>query len=317
MDRPDRKIIKKHYPRENLDERLSFTFEADPNLCLVKNKIQIFFTIEVDEKYVPENGFAAKQFSCIDVELNSMLVSTTKTRGQYYMNDWLLKKINFTRDNLYSMFRIEGYFDDYNYEDLADDDKIKIAKTRRSGCLLKDKKYIYQLCMIPTDAFLLDNKPLPPNLEMKLTLNRQNKKFSCINTGEADLFPAPFVLKDCYANVEYISSSNLRQYLDPKRPISYKYDELKMITRVLPRGERRLRIENLAGGNTPEYLFVGLIETGLLGGDDKKESINFLQHGAIQFDLLLNGSSCNGYPMVSLNRVFLFYFFRQFNLNTR
>ena len=157
---------------------------------------------------------------------------------------------------------------------------------------------MYQFAMIPTDAFLLDNKPLPPNLEMKLTLRRQDRKFSSINKGAADDFSSPFTLKDCYANVEYISSKMLRQELDPKRRISFKYDELKVITRNLTLGERRLRIENLSGGNTPDYLFAGLIETDLLSGDAERESIAFQQHKVASFDLLLNGSSCHGYPMV-------------------
>ena len=75
----DNKLIKKHYPNTNNDQELSFIFESDPNLCLLKNKIAIHMMIELDENYLPDNGFAAKQFSSISVELNSQKISNNKT----------------------------------------------------------------------------------------------------------------------------------------------------------------------------------------------------------------------------------------------
>ena len=85
-------IILRHYPRQNLDENITFTFEADPNLCLVKNKIAIHFSIELHQDYVPENGFAAKLFSTLAVEINSQRVSSNRSKGEYFLHDWLLKK---------------------------------------------------------------------------------------------------------------------------------------------------------------------------------------------------------------------------------
>ena len=81
----DNKVVKRHYPRQNIDDNLTFTFEADPNLCLVKNKISIHFTIELDEKYIPDNGMAAKQFSLCSVEVNSQRVSSNKTKYVIYI----------------------------------------------------------------------------------------------------------------------------------------------------------------------------------------------------------------------------------------
>ena len=76
----DNKVIKRHYARQNIDDNLTFTFESDPNLCLVKNKIAIHFSIELDEQYIPENGMAAKQFSICAVEVNSQRVSSNKSK---------------------------------------------------------------------------------------------------------------------------------------------------------------------------------------------------------------------------------------------
>ena len=76
----DNKIVKKHYPTSNMEDQLVFIFESDPNLCMVKNKIAIHFKIELPENYIPENGFASKQFSQLSVEINSQTVSNNKVK---------------------------------------------------------------------------------------------------------------------------------------------------------------------------------------------------------------------------------------------
>ena len=76
----DNKIVKKHYPTSNMEDQLVFIFESDPNLCMVKKKIAIHFKIELPENYIPENGFASKQFSQLSVEINSQTVSNNKVK---------------------------------------------------------------------------------------------------------------------------------------------------------------------------------------------------------------------------------------------
>jgi len=95
----DNKVVRKNYPRDNRDEKLSFVFENDPNLCLVKNKIAIHFSVEIPEAYIPENGFAQKQFSILDIEVNSQLVSSNKA-----------KFVNILQKNVIKMLILEENF---------------------------------------------------------------------------------------------------------------------------------------------------------------------------------------------------------------
>lgn len=74
------KITKRHYPRTNNDNVLEFVFEKDPNLCLRKNKILIRGYIEFDDQYVVDNGFAAKLFSMLTVEVDSQNVSKNNNK---------------------------------------------------------------------------------------------------------------------------------------------------------------------------------------------------------------------------------------------
>ena len=74
-DSIDYKVTKRHFPRTNNESCLEFIFEKDPNLFMRKNKIIIKGCIEVDKGYVPENGFAAKLFSMLTVEIDSQIIT--------------------------------------------------------------------------------------------------------------------------------------------------------------------------------------------------------------------------------------------------
>ena len=67
--------------RNDLDTvSLEFVFEKDPNLFLRKNKIVIRGSFEVDKGYTVDNGFAAKLFSMMSVEIDSQTISKSFNR---------------------------------------------------------------------------------------------------------------------------------------------------------------------------------------------------------------------------------------------
>ena len=76
----DFKVTKKHHPSKNNNSVLEFNLPKDPNLFLQKNKIVIRGNFEIDENYVIENGFAAKLFSMLTVEVDSQCVSKNYNR---------------------------------------------------------------------------------------------------------------------------------------------------------------------------------------------------------------------------------------------
>ena len=79
----DFKVTKKCYPRINNKNVLEFIFERDPNLFLRKNKIQIHGRFDLDSGYAVENGFAAKLFSMLTVEVNSQVITKNLNRYHY------------------------------------------------------------------------------------------------------------------------------------------------------------------------------------------------------------------------------------------
>lgn len=76
----DIKVVKKHYPRTNNNQVLDFIFEKDPNHFLRKNKILIKGRIEIDDAYIPENGFPAKLFGMLTIEVDSHTISSNRAK---------------------------------------------------------------------------------------------------------------------------------------------------------------------------------------------------------------------------------------------
>ena len=58
--------------------------------------------------------------------------------------------------------------------------------------------------------------------------------------------------------------------------------------------EQSIRLENLRGGNTPSYVFCGIIETAALNGSSTLSSTVFKNYGLQEFSLTLNGQACQG-----------------------
>ena len=68
---------------------------------------------------------------------------------------------NFQREYITTIYGMEGYYDDYTYEDWKDDTKVleKIAGRRRDQLeKTSGNKYIYQFMMTPNAGFLNNNK---------------------------------------------------------------------------------------------------------------------------------------------------------------
>ena len=70
----DYKVTKKHFPSNNTAERLEFVFDKDPNLYLRKNKILIRGWVKLQNTFVVENGWVAKLFKNLSVQIDSQEV---------------------------------------------------------------------------------------------------------------------------------------------------------------------------------------------------------------------------------------------------
>ena len=74
----DSQVIKTHYPRDNNDKILNWVIQEDPNLALDFSSITISFSVDIPKTHVPDNGFCAKLFQAMNVEINAQLITSSK-----------------------------------------------------------------------------------------------------------------------------------------------------------------------------------------------------------------------------------------------
>ena len=214
----------------------------------------------------------------------------------------------YTQTGLYT----SGHFDPYmldteQYQSADGNKKDAIKELRKSLRTSSDPTMTsYDLIFRPPFGILNSKKPLLPKTEMILSFDRANSELSLINM-EANtthsLAGKPLPLKNVSLRARYFSSPYLRSHFATiqEKDISYIYDECAVYHKTLPQGDTIIRLANIFGGNTPKYLFAGVIDSDALLGSYEKSSTAFKRHNVIEFDLTLNGYSCQGFPLTSEN----------------
>ena len=147
-------------------------------------------------------------------------------------------------------------------------------------------------------------QPLPPNTELSLSFDRLPADFSTILKDLTDdttttLKGEVLTLKNVFAQVEYVSSPFLRNHFDRinEIPINYIYDDTSIIVKSLPTSEQSIRVDNITGGNTPDYVFMAICKTVALSGSSKHTTTSFKNNEVKDFAITLNGNSVQGYPV--------------------
>ena len=218
---------------------------------------------------------------------------------------------NFSPGFLSSGFYPAGYFDDFNIDSdqfTGESGAIRlknIEDSRKSYIKSKtDTSVVYDLLFKPPSGILNSKLPLLPKTELILSFDRAISELALINkdpSQETTLDGKSIDLKGVFLRASYYSSPYLRNYFDTimTKEISYNYDECQVFHKNLPLGVNVIRLSNLIGGNTPKYVFAGIIDSDALNGDYKKSSTAFKRHGVKEFDLTLDGYSVNGFPVTS------------------
>ena len=209
---------------------------------------------------------------------------------------------NFDFNAMKSSLHTEGYFYD-NYFEGGDElqlaAKAKAYAAQRSDCATKvGSKDRYEFCFIPNNGFLNSPELLMKDCELKLSFDRANANIALTKLNESTA-PAKIDIVDCYAISEYISSPGIRNFFDSieRQPITYEYEEMEVLVKALPTGTTNIQIDNIRGGNVPNYMFVGLLPSANLQGVYEKGATCFKQHNVDELNITLSGNSVSGYPI--------------------
>ena len=246
----DKKVTKRHFPKCNNNNLLEFVFEKDPNCYLRKNSIIIRGSIEIDENHIVENGWVAKLFSQMRVEVDSQVVTRNTNRydhlfvfgsnvvsffsSDYYYKDWLYKIGNFDSYHLTSAFMVEGYYDNYNF---GSDKLVKLSDyvENRTDCSVKNNgKTRWEFAFTPTVGFLGNNDELLSNCELKISFDRAPPYNALLRLDGETEYSNPLDLLDVYATTEYVSSPGLRDKFSmiDFRPFTYNFDDCDVLVSV-------------------------------------------------------------------------------------
>ena len=71
---------KTFYPRDNSENIVNFLLTEDPNLALDLTSLLIGFQVAIPKNQLPDNGFATKLFMNMNIEVNSQLITSTKSQ---------------------------------------------------------------------------------------------------------------------------------------------------------------------------------------------------------------------------------------------
>ena len=213
---------------------------------------------------------------------------------------------NFSRSYIESVFPLEGYYDQYNINavGLKSAAGLQIIDLRRRISHHDTKRNLrsYQVILTPNNGFLNSNLPLLPNTELRIALDRapaENSLLKIQSKDAKDLSKTVLELKNVVAITEYVSSPHLRNYFDKidQRSIDYVYEETEVNIKALPQNEVNIHIDNVRGGNIPDYVFLGITPSTALEGNFSESSTAFENNRVKEFNITLNGNSVTGYPV--------------------
>ena len=221
---------------------------------------------------------------------------------------------NFAPNYLSSANYSMGYFDQWNIGtteitgnnasvlNTVEAPRLPFAKTS------DEKWHIFDLLFRPPIGILNSTKPLLPKTDMVLSFDRAISDLALISKtadGENPLENEVIPLENVFLRATYYSSPYLRNYFQTieEKEISYKFDETQVLIKNIPQGVKNVRFSNIMGGNTPTFLFAGIIESAALMGNNKLSSTAFKQHKVLEFDLNIDGQSVQGFPIKTENGI--------------
>ena len=219
--------------------------------------------------------------------------------------------LDFVRSNL---AQVEGYGFEYIYlgnrdeYDLAKENKIDLAYDRLWNVELAGNTKQQLLAMNLEGGILNCPQPLLPNTDVKFSFERVPAAYSLFYTSLNDPKPTlldngkPVDIKECYLELEYVSSPYLRNLHSQiiERPIKYHYDDCQIYMKDLAKGAQTLRVNSLCGGLTPEYIFAGFMPAKCLDPDFISTSLRFDNPGIRDACITLNGAPVQGYPISTI-----------------
>ena len=151
--------------------------------------------VGANDKVFLANNFAHNLFSQVEIYINGTQVCDLSTANAYPFRNFIQTELSYDKESKECQLRAEGYFVETEEEIKKNDPTTNSLKKRRS--LLVGGKKIYFCTRLGADI-MYTSKYLPPNVDLKFKLIRNNPKFGLLHAETDKSYK--IVLKDLKLN---------------------------------------------------------------------------------------------------------------------
>ena len=118
----------------------------------------------------------------------------------------------------------------------------------------------YELLFRPPVGILNSKIPLAPKTELIISFDRADSSLALISkvaNTENPFEGKVIALENCFLRARYYTSPMIRNFFSKldDREINYRYDEVSVVCKNLPKQSVNIILPNIIGGNTPTYIF--------------------------------------------------------------
>ena len=215
---------------------------------------------------------------------------------------------NYNADYLQSGLRANGYFDSWNLSTAEITPRLDLVKAQRESLLNKSSFptgfKTYQFIFRPLTGIFNCLKPLATNHELKLIFERAPSEAALVAEKSGTVNPLKgksLEIKNAYVKSKFFTSMYLRNTISEHDDQIYEYDEICVYQKNIPIGEKSIRLPNIIGGETPNYIFAGILPASALNSDKEISMTEFKLLGVEEFAFTLNGQNLSGFPVMAQN----------------
>ena len=158
---------------------------------------------------------------------------------------------------------------------------------------------VIDFCMpLHVDVFQA-SKLIPPNVDLKFCLTRNNTKFGIITAAPSNW---NVKLLSCKLQLRKIlAKEKFRRDFEAsiiKSPATFSYPVTKIITRLLPSGATSTVLQSICQGRRPRGIIIGLLRTEALSGFSQHNPFFFYHFNCDFFQLRIDGVPCPSVPFM-------------------
>lgn len=303
----------KLYPSINNEDLLEFRIPPNTKGQLDLSNVVLHFTVtlpladKADDLVLPQNFFAAKQFSSLEIRLNGEAVTRRSCANEYFLASHFTNSLNYAYGYLWTAKRPAGIFDLMQQKS---SDYLKYP-TAIQNQFLESRRFIsaaykdFELQMTLDSTLFNTNDLLPSNTALDLSFERTKSGSSVLllSAGTMAAAEKPLPLTDCYLLLPFVKDEKMFQLERNaiQRPLKIKFDEYSIKRFNVPKGSTSVMMSDILSGILPSKLFWAMQSIDGYSGSCKYSSTRFERHGMRKANMFIDGKEVSDYPLTMSN----------------